>query len=157
MGREIGYHESAGLQLSIPRTMNLSIYRLSSVDIRLASSVYHQSSSLSVHLYSSLPCLRWRLVDGCCLMAPHLSGVWWDVVTPLLQSVTPDNTLHCVLLLARGCSWRLGVVCHPSLSSSTRGVTVVTLLLRGPMSCRRCATGSISALSPVSSSGWAII
>ena len=75
MGSGTGYHESAGLQLSIHRAIELSIYRLSSVDVRVASSVYHQSSMLSFHLYSSLPCLRWRLVDGCCLLTPHPSGV----------------------------------------------------------------------------------
>ena len=51
--------------------LQLSSYRLSSVDIRLASTI----NQLSVHHYSSLPCLRWRLVDDCCLLAPHLFGV----------------------------------------------------------------------------------
>ena len=60
----------AGLQLSIPRVIDLSIYRLRSCSVYRQSSIY-----LSVHLYSSLPCLRWRLIDGCCLLAPHLSGV----------------------------------------------------------------------------------
>ena len=61
----------AGLQLSIPRVIDIS-----SIVCRRSCSVYRQSSIyLSVHLYSSLPCLRWRLVDGCCLLAPHLSGV----------------------------------------------------------------------------------
>ena len=61
----------AGLQLSIPRAIDIS-----SIVCRRSFSVYRLSSIiyLSVNLYSSLPCLRWRLVDGCCLLAPHLSG-----------------------------------------------------------------------------------
>ena len=61
----------AGLQLSSYRSLEILIYRLLSVDVCLASIINH----LSVHLYSSLPCLHWWLVDGCCLLAPHLSGV----------------------------------------------------------------------------------
>ena len=59
--------------------------RLSSFLCRLSSVVYHRSSityynrlfnsSLFRQLTPLLPCLRWPLVDGCCLMAPHLSGV----------------------------------------------------------------------------------
>ena len=74
MGSGTCYHESAVIPVIDPsrcRSIELSIYRLSSVDVRLASIINH----LSVHLYSSLPCLRWRLVDGCCLLATHLSGV----------------------------------------------------------------------------------
>ena len=55
----------AGLQLSIPRAIDIS-----SIVCRRSFSVYRLSSiiCLSVNLYSSLP------VDGCCLLAPHLSG-----------------------------------------------------------------------------------
>ena len=151
------YFLIAGLQLSIPRGVDLSKYHLSSVDVRLASIVYRQSSIyqfifiLHCHVYVG----DWSTVAACwqhtCLV------LRWGVVTSLLQSVTPAGTLHRALLLARGCSWRLDVVCHPSLSSSTRGVTAVTLPLRGPVSCRCCVTGSTSALSPVSSCGWATI
>ena len=55
----------AGLQLSIPRAIDIS-----SIVCRRSFSVYRLSSIiyLSVNLYSSLT------VDGCCLLAPHLSG-----------------------------------------------------------------------------------
>ena len=142
----------AGLQLS---SIQLSCNRV--IVCRHSSSVYHQSSIyhfifiLHCHVYVG----DWSTVAVCwhrtCLV------LRWGVVTSLLQSVTSADTLHRVLLLARGCSWRLGVVCHLSLSSLTRAVTAVTLALRGLVSCRRCVTGSTGALSRVNSCGWATI
>ena len=133
------------------------INRLSSVDIRLVSIVYHQSSICQFifichcHVYIG----DWLTVAACwhctCLM------LRWGIVTLLLQSVTPADTLHRALLLAWGCSWRLGVICHPSFSLSLRGVTAVMLPLCGPVSCRLWVTGSTSAVSWISSCGWATI
>ena len=133
------------------------IFRLSSVDIRLVSVVYHQSS---VYQFIFICHCRvyigdWLTVAACW----HLTCLVlrWGIITPLLQSVTVAGTLHRALLLARGCSWQLGVICHPSFSLSLRGVTAVMLPLCGPVSCRRCVTGSTSALSWLSSCGWATI
>ena len=55
----------AGLQLSIPRVIDLSIYRLSSVDVRVASIVNHLSisSSLFFTAMSTLATGR-RLLPG---------------------------------------------------------------------------------------------
>ena len=65
------------IQWSSYPVIQWSSYHLSSVVCRHSSSVYSLPSIifLSVHLYLSLPCLHWRLVDGCCLLALHLSGV----------------------------------------------------------------------------------
>ena len=92
-----GYLRGLGLLF---REISNSIFWLQdSVDIRLSSFLCRQSSVvlssivnhvLSVHriVWSSFlqlifissvnppqPCVRWWLVDGCCLLAPHLSGV----------------------------------------------------------------------------------
>ena len=133
------------------------IYRLSSVNMRLVSIVYHQSSICQFifichcHVYIG----DWLMVAACwhctCLV------LWWGVVTLLLHSVTPADTLHRALLLAWGCLWRLGVVYHLSFSLSMRGVTAVMLPLCGPVSCLCWVTGSTSALSWISSCGWATI
>ena len=68
-------HAITSRLLSSYRSLDLSSYRY--IVYRLSTAVYRLSSIiyLSVGLYSSLPCLRWRLVDGCCLLATHLSGV----------------------------------------------------------------------------------
>jgi len=109
------YIRIAGLQLSIPWVIDLSIYRLSSVDVRVASIVNHLSIYqfifiLHCHVYVG----DWSTVAACwhrtCLV------LRWGVVTLLLQSVTPADTFHRALLLARGCLWRLASsvtrLCH---------------------------------------------
>ena len=96
-----------------------------------------------------LPCLRWPLVNDCCLLAQHWSGVAvWSLnftaaVCDACQHPSPCSVAGTRLLVT---SW-----CHllPVLSS-TWGATAVTPPLHGPVSCRRCVTGSTSALSQVS-------
>ena len=76
------------------RSIELSIYRLSSVDVRLASSVYHQSS-----IYQFIFILRCHVYVG---DSSTVAACWqrtclvlrWGVVTSLLQSVTPADSLH---------------------------------------------------------------
>ena len=97
------------LQDSSYRSLELSIYRLSSVDVRLASVVYHQSSIyqllfiLHCHVYVgdwSTVAARWHRT---CLV------LRWGVVTSLLQFVTPADTLHRALIAGTGLlvtTWR---------------------------------------------------
>ena len=89
----------AGLQLLIPRAIDIS-----SIVCQRPSIVYHKSFIcqfifiLHCHVYVG----DWSTVAACwhrtCL------ALRWGVVTSLLQSVTPADTLHRALFLARGCS-----------------------------------------------------
>ena len=106
-------HAITSRLLSSYRSLEISICRLSSVDVRLASVFYHQSSVyqfifiLHCHVYVG----DWSTVAACwqrtCLV------LRWDVVTSLLQSVTPADTLH------RVCCWH-GAARDDLVSSVTR-------------------------------------
>ena len=67
--------------LSVVCRQSSVVYRLSSITYcQFIVSSRHQffNSSLFftfLQLTPLLPCLRWPLVDDCCLLAPHLSGV----------------------------------------------------------------------------------
>ena len=91
------------LQDSSYRSLELSIYRLSSVDVRLASIVYHQSS-----VYQLIFILHCRSTVAACWHRTCLV-LRWGVVTSLLQFVTPADTLHRALIAGTGLlvtTWR---------------------------------------------------
>ena len=76
-----------------------------------------------------LPCLRWRPVDGCCLLAPHLSGVavwrrnFAAAVCDACRHPSPCSVAGTGLLVTTWC--RLLPVCHSDSSSTSWKFPVV--------------------------------
>ena len=95
------------LQDSSYRSLELSNYQY--IIYWRLSSIYHQS-----YIYQFIFILHCHVFIGIwSTVAVHWHCtslvLRWGIITLLLQSVTPADTLHCALLLAWGCLWWL---CH---------------------------------------------